>query len=185
MIYGKKTVLVPLEQGHLQIIASWRNEKGVRDNFFSPWPIALSEQGSWYERYREVGRERVFLILTEDPGKPKPDGKPNQAAMKPVGMLSLESINLMMQSGEIGKVYSPPDARGKGYMKDALQSLIKFAFEEVNLHRLMVTVLKENDQAMGLYKSLGFQLEGISREAVFKNGKRKDVAMLSLLRTEA
>lgn len=74
--------------------------------------------------------------------------------------------------------------RGRGYGKEALKLTIEFGFEELNFHRIQLTVLEYNEPAIKLYEKLGFKREGIYREFIHRDGKRYDMYLYGLLRSE-
>ena len=61
---------------------------------------------------------------------------------------------------------------------------LKFAFDELNLHRVQLTVFAYNDRAIALYEKLGFQREGTFREFLHRDGARYDMYLYGLLRRE-
>lgn len=62
-------------------------------------------------------------------------------------------------------------SRGIGY--NLFNNIIHWA-EENNIKRLELTVITENERAVGLYKKHGFEIEGIRRSSTFKDGKYYD-----------
>jgi len=74
--------------------------------------------------------------------------------------------------------------RGKGYGQDALKLILNYAFNELNLHRVSLTVMSYNDAAIKAYERVGFVLEGTQRQAVLRQGKRYDMLMYGILRDE-
>lgn len=77
-----------------------------------------------------------------------------------------------------------PDFQGKGFGKDAMELLVHYAFNELNLYRLTLTVFDYNEGAIKLYKSLGFKHEGTYREFLQRDGKRHDMHLYGLLASE-
>ena len=73
---------------------------------------------------------------------------------------------------------------GKGYGYEAMQLVLRFAFDELNLHRVQLTVFCYNKRAIALYEKLGFQREGIHREHLQRDGRRYDMYLYGLLRSE-
>ena len=71
--------------------------------------------------------------------------------------------------------------QGNGYMTEAGQRLITYAFEELNLHRLMANYLPHNHRSANVLKRLGFQIEGIARDYLFINGQWQDHVLTSLV----
>lgn len=76
------------------------------------------------------------------------------------------------------------DFQGKGFGKDAMQLVVNYAFNELNLHRLSLTVFGYNQGAIKLYESLGFRHEGTYREFLQRDGKRHDMHLYGLLASD-
>lgn len=74
--------------------------------------------------------------------------------------------------------------RGRGYAKEALKLTIEFGFEELNFHRIYLTVLEYNEPAIMLYEKLGFKREGVYREFIHRDGRRYDMYLYGILRPE-
>ncbi|NPV65694.1 MAG: GNAT family N-acetyltransferase [Anaerolineae bacterium] len=74
--------------------------------------------------------------------------------------------------------------RGKGYGREAMTLLIDFAFRELNLRRLQLTVFSYNTPAIALYEKLGFHREGVMREVILRDGQTYDMYCYGLLRRE-
>lgn len=77
-----------------------------------------------------------------------------------------------------------PAYRGQGYGGEALGLLLRFAFHELNLHRLQLNVFSYNTRAIRLYERLGFTREGVLREFLHRDGQRFDVYVYGLLARE-
>lgn len=73
---------------------------------------------------------------------------------------------------------------GKGIGTEAAYAVLRFAFEELNLHRVSVRVLEFNVRAIRLYEKLGFRLEGKERETAFVDGKWCDDLIMGVLAHE-
>jgi RimJ/RimL family protein N-acetyltransferase len=76
------------------------------------------------------------------------------------------------------------DAWGQGYGTEALHLALQYAFDELNLHRITLTVIAYNERAIALYERAGFQREGVFREFGQRDGKRYDMYLYGLLRPE-
>lgn len=74
--------------------------------------------------------------------------------------------------------------RGQGYGREAMELALRFAFDELNLHRVCLTVFSYNKAAIALYERLGFQREGTYREHLLRDGQRYDMLLFGLLRRE-
>jgi RimJ/RimL family protein N-acetyltransferase len=73
---------------------------------------------------------------------------------------------------------------GKGFGWDAMTLLLKFAFHELNLYRVQLTVFSYNERARSLYERLGFTREGVFREHLARDGSRHDMILYGMLRSE-
>jgi RimJ/RimL family protein N-acetyltransferase len=77
-----------------------------------------------------------------------------------------------------------PEARGQGYGTDALRVLVRYAFHELNLHRVSLRVLADNARAIRAYEKAGFVTEGRERAADARDGQRTDILWMGLLRED-
>ena len=62
--------------------------------------------------------------------------------------------------------------------------MLKHAFENLNLNRVELTVLSDNEVAKHLYEKCGFIYEGRKRKSIYKRGKFVDILIYSILREE-
>ncbi len=73
---------------------------------------------------------------------------------------------------------------GQGYGSETLQLALKYAFCELNLYGLHLTVIDYNERAIALYEKMGFQREGVFRQFGWRDGKRYDMLLYGILRPE-
>lgn len=74
--------------------------------------------------------------------------------------------------------------RNQGYGTEAMTLLLDFAFRELNLHRIQLSVFANNPRAIRVYENLGFQREGVFREFLHRDGQRYDMLLYGILRRE-
>jgi RimJ/RimL family protein N-acetyltransferase len=103
---------------------------------------------------------------------------------KYIGNVNLTSINWINRSAEFSIMIGDKSQWGKGLGKEATFLILKYAFEEVNLNRIYLTVRNDNEKAKGLYKNVGFTQEGTLRKSIFKNNKYIDMVVMSILKDE-
>ncbi|BCB02979.1 GNAT family N-acetyltransferase [Bacillus sp. KH172YL63] len=101
-----------------------------------------------------------------------------------IGFAELDGILWNHRVGGIAISIGDEESWGYGYGKEALQCLLAYAFHELNLHRVQLTVFSYNERAISLYESLGFQKEGSYREFLQRDGKRHDMFLYGLLADE-
>ncbi|QPQ34533.1 MULTISPECIES: GNAT family N-acetyltransferase [unclassified Lysinibacillus] len=72
------------------------------------------------------------------------------------------------------------ESRGQGVGKALFTHVIAWA-QQVELHRLDLTVIASNDVAVHLYKKMGFEIEGVKRHSLCIDGQFVDEYFMSLL----
>jgi RimJ/RimL family protein N-acetyltransferase len=74
--------------------------------------------------------------------------------------------------------------QGRGAGADALRRMSAFAFDELDVQRVQLTTLPDNEPMIRCAERVGFQREGVLRSYTFERGKPVDNLMCSLLRGE-
>lgn len=74
--------------------------------------------------------------------------------------------------------------RRKGYIGEALFHLLRYGFEEMNLHRIQALVAKENIASKAVLARYKFQYEGVWRQDYWEVDHFDDSEGYSLLRPE-
>jgi hypothetical protein len=59
--------------------------------------------------------------------------------------------------------------------------MVAYAFDTLNLHRVHLHVLGHHAAAIRSYRNVGFQQEGVLREALFREGQYHDVIAMAVL----
>ena len=72
----------------------------------------------------------------------------------------------------------------RGYMTEALQTVIDFGFNELDINRIEAEVMQGNVISEKLLEKLNFKREGILRQWLLWNEQYYDMTMYSLLRTD-
>ncbi len=77
-----------------------------------------------------------------------------------------------------------PDYWGQGLMPEAIQALIRYGYEKMDLNRVEATTHTENQRSQRVLEKLGFQREGILREFYCRDSIYNDQVQFSLLKSE-
>lgn len=101
-----------------------------------------------------------------------------------IGFVVLFNIKWSNQTAEMAIGIGDKAYRGKGYGQDALMLILNYGFQELNLHRIGLTVMDYNKAAIRAYERVGFVHEGTQRQAVHRQGKRYDLLYYGILREE-
>lgn len=73
------------------------------------------------------------------------------------------------------------EAEGRGYMAEALAEVVRFAFAELHLHRVMANHDVRNERSARLLARLGFHVDGLAPAYVLEDGEWRDSVLTSLV----
>ena len=101
-----------------------------------------------------------------------------------VGACSLQHIDLRNRYAELGIWMAAFDFRGLGYGSDAVQVLLRYAFEVVRLDKVQLGVYDFNEAGLRSYERVGFRYEGRLRQMIFYEGRYWVEWPMRILRSE-
>jgi len=173
MIVGTKVRLRPIERNDLPRFVEWFGDPDVRRHLAIYLPFSLAQEERWFENLQgRLERQEDVLLAIETA-----DGVH-------IGNLGLHGINWKDRSAELGIAIGEKAYWNQGYGTDAIRTLLGLAFRELNLHRVFLRVDADNARAIRCYEKAGFQREGTSRQAVFREGSYCDQHVMSILESE-
>src|SRR5271169_3250302 len=158
-------------------------------------PIAEEHISGFHAAVDVVARERRYLAFLEAPPFEETrrfvlrnieDGYPHFVALNGgtvVGwcdVLPNRYRVIYSRCGTLG-IGLLPEFRGKGIGRQLMQRTIDAAFA-FGLTRIELTVRERNANAIALYTSLGFEIEGLHRNAVCIEGQYENLRSMALLR---
>ncbi len=115
------------------------------------------------------------------------------------GKMLFWAVQLKDTNKVIGDISLQPDAKHKfasagtflskeywkqGIMSEAMQPILWFAFNKLELNRIEAQIYSEHIASIKLYTKLGFKKEGLLRQNFLIDGAFKDSIMFSLLKNE-
>ena len=100
---------------------------------------------------------------------------------KPIGTCGFHMWQNSHHRAEIGYDLASAAWR-QGYMTEALETVLRFGFEQMALNRISAMVHPDNEASLRLLTKLGFQKEGLLRDYYYQNGQFYDHWLLSLLK---
>lgn len=173
ILRGERIRLAAINKDDLPVFAGWYEDAGF-SRLSDSTPAAPLSEAQWAARLEEQQKaEDGFLFaireLEED---------------SLIGYVELDGIQWTHQTAWMGIALGDRAYWGKGYGREAMKLILKFAFHELNLHRVQLSVFSYNERALSLYKKLGFVQEGVMREHLSRDGRRHDMLIFGLLRRE-
>jgi len=132
-------------------------------HYHHPWVSPFTDQTgfkNWFSRCLTAAV--VGLVVKEE------------LSRKVVGIININEIVAgALQSGFLG-FYGSSKMAGQGLMREGLQLAVKFAFQELGLHRLEANIQPGNTASIELVRRVGFQKEGFSPKYLFIDGAWRD-----------
>lgn len=96
------------------------------------------------------------------------------------GEIVLDEVDLAVRSAHL-RLAMRPAYRGRGYGTEAIELVLGFAFDGLDLHRVELEALSINTRAISLYENIGFVLEGRRRDAYRDGDGWCDAVVMSML----
>lgn len=129
----------------------------------SPWVILPGSREKFDEYFRRFDGENAECILICE-----------RQSGSIVGTVSISQIlRGPYERGVVGYNSFLPWA-GKGYMSEGLPLVVRFAFENLGLHRLEADIQPTNQLSLKLAEKAGFRREGYSPAFIRINGVWRD-----------
>ena len=140
---------------------------------YIPQNITQNQVFAWIEHIRRAAQEETSLEL----------GIFSRADGTYLGNVGLINLSAYHRSAEIS-YFIHPDHWGKGYATEAAAELLRYGFVARNYYRIAGTCMSRNPASQRVMEKLGFQVEGVARGELWKDGQFLDVTHLALLRSE-
>ena len=169
-IPGRRVRLRAIERSDIPTFVRWFNDPEVGQYLQMYMPMSLAEEERWFEPQLTSVDSRVFGIETLDG--------------RHIGNLGLHNLDWNERCAVLGIVIGEKDYWGKGYGTDAVNTVLRFAFEQMNLHRIQLSVYAYNERAVRCYEKCGFRHEGRMRSKHFFSGEYHDELIMGILRDE-
>ena len=139
-------------------------------------PLHLSSKAAvqkWFEKYTEkdLPDHAIFMIRTLD-------------GERLIGHIGLDGLSWSHADSYVGIGIAEREFWGKGYGTDAMRLMLRFAFTELDLHRLTLNVFEYNPRAIRSYEKVGFKPEGRQHNYLNRDGQRWDLIYMGILKAE-
>ncbi len=170
-IVGDKIYLRPLEMEDIDSFVLWLNDEEVRQYLSMTSPLNKIREKGWVENLYKDDRSTVLGIVVKE----------NDQL---IGNIGMHRISIPHRQAGMGIFIGDKACWSKGYGTEALKLMMGYGFDQLNLHRLHLTVFSFNARAIRTYEKVGFKREGVFREHLYRNGKYHDVYYMAILENE-
>lgn len=139
----KNVLLKPLTESDIENLRLWRNDSN-NSKYLRQIPFITSDmQKKWFENYL-VNKDEICFSINEI-----------EELNRVVGSLSLYDFD--GRQAEFGKILiGDSEAHGKSIGFNSIKAVLKIAFEELKLDKVVLHVYDENVVARHIYEKAGF-----------------------------
>jgi len=171
MIQGEKVRLRALQEEDTEDCWRWFNNWEMVRNLESRYPLSrLAEREIIASMMKPQANDKVFAVETLDGLY--------------IGNVGLHRISWEDRRATFGIFIGEKAYWGKGYGTDATRAIVRFAFDEMNLNRVELQVLDDNERGIRCYEKVGFVREGVQRQYRYREGRYVGMVVMSILREE-
>lgn len=168
---GSKIYLRPLERADAPRAVGWVNDPRVTRTLLLYRPMTLEAEEEFLANVMRSEKDVVLGVVAND-----------SDAL--IGVAGLHQIDFKDRHADFGLFIGEVSEWGRGYGTEATRLIVGYAFDTLNLHRVHLQVLGHHAAAIRSYRNVGFQQEGVLREAIFREGRYHDVIAMAILRDE-
>lgn len=136
-----------------------------------PYLYTLANEEKWYEAISANSDTYNFAIEDRKTGKY-------------LGGCGVNEVDWKNSKVVVGIFIGASEYRNKGYGTDAMKVLVKFIFEQMNINKVKLGAYSFNQRAIRCYEKVGFQVEGVLKEELFRNGKYHDIVEMSIFKKD-
>jgi RimJ/RimL family protein N-acetyltransferase len=172
MLQGERVVLRPIQAWDRERLYELVETIEVRalSHGMPPLPVSLEEIEARDKRWIEERQsDSAWFAIDVD--------------AELIGMCGLHEIDHYQQRADVG-IRLGKEYWGKGHGQDAVRTLVAYGFQHLNLAKISLQVLADDERAVGAYRKVGFVEEGRLRAHAWYDGARHDELVMSVLREE-
>jgi len=172
MIDCGPVVLRSFEPADIDALYSFRNDPNITDVLtgFS-FGFSRADLKDWIESQRHDRTRLVWAIATKEDDMC-------------IGQIGLYEIDHRLGTAELGAQIGDKGQHGRGIGRLVYTAALRYAFEELRLHKVWGKILETNEPPLALTKKLGFRQDGVLRDAQFRKGRYANVVLISILDSE-
>lgn len=168
---SEKIYLRPITETDTEMVLRWRNSDMVKQRFIYRKDISPIEHQEWLDTKVKTGKVAQFIIYIRE-------------SDVPIGSVYLQNINFVHKNAEYGIFIGETEALGHGFGTEAAKLVIRYAFEQLGLHKLYLRVISDNERAIRSYERAGFAVECVMRDEIFVDGGFCDVTRMSIIQED-
>lgn len=170
-VNGKRLYLSISKKEDISLYNKWLNDPELNLGFGKSHNIHTEERQQQYiDDYNNSDDKFLFPVILKE-------------TQEPIGILLLYEICYIHGNGKLA-ILIDQKHQAKGYGKEAINLLLEFAFNILNLNNVILEVIEFNKNAIKAYNDIGFQTIGRRRNSYHINNQSYDEIYMDILKTE-
>lgn len=171
MLKGKTVYLRLLGQEDLNDRVSWINDEENIQTLLFDWPTSIEKTQKWFSNV-VFDNSKLNLSIVD---------KETDELVGMTGLLNIDRIN---HHAQLYITIGNKRYRGRHLPDEVIPLVLEYGFTELELKKIYLYTLPNNDRARHVYERNGFKLDGILRQQVYCRGKQQDLYVHSILKAE-
>jgi len=159
------------EPGDLDLLYIWENNSAIWRISGTLAPFSRNVLKQYLEQagkdIYEMKQQRLIIQVKE--------------SHRPVGAIDLFDFDPHHHRAGVGILVADPSDRRKGYAREALETLVKYCSDILNLHQLYCNIEADNEASIALFKGLGFEEAGRKKDWIFTGKAYNDELLFQKL----
>jgi len=172
MLKGDNVILRPMRREYLERYFEFRNEVELEllSSGEPPMPMELERLQAMFEAHLARPRSEISWFAVEVQGG------------KFIGQCLLHNFDYTARTCELGLTIGDRDHLGRGYGRDVVQLLVKYAFRLRNMQKVWLTTNGSNERAQKAFAAAGFAEEGRLKRHIWLDGRYDDLVYMGIWR---
>ena len=169
VLRGKLVTLRPARDEDAERFVAWFADMEVTRYLGHRMAAALYQEQEYLKKIGESQKDVFWMIDAEG---------------KTIGATGIHNIDWLAAHAITGIIIGEKDCWGKGYATETMALRTRYAFRELNLHKVMTEVNAENSASRRALEKNGYRTVGVHREHDFIRGHWHDRWLGEVLRSE-
>lgn len=144
-------ILRDFEESDIPQKIEWINDPENNQFLHYDLPLKIDQTITWFRNKDNTKRKDCIIEYNGTP----------------VGVIGLLQIDYINKKAEYYITVGESAYKHKGIATKASKAILKYAFKELHLHKVYLTVDAKNEKAIRLYEKVGFKQEGYFQDDLF------------------
>jgi len=173
MYIGEKIRLREYRKSDIIDAQRYLNDSEIKKYIMSgiPYLYTLTDEEKWFENVSATKDTYNFAIETIE-------------EKLYIGGCGIDNVDWKNSIVVVGIFIGNKEYLNKGYGTDAMNVLISFIFNQMNINKIKLNVYSFNERAIKSYKKSGFIIEGVLRDEIYRDGQYYDKITMGLLKKD-